>query len=127
MPRPSSFPWWRSWLVALRGLGEAVWIQRNLKIHVVISPVVIALAAWLRIPGHDWPWVIACIGAVLAAELLNTSIEAVVDLASPEHHELARQAKDFAAAGVLVTSVTAALIGVVVLGGPLWKAFRGAG
>jgi diacylglycerol kinase len=57
---------------------------------------------------------------VFAAEFLNTSIEAVVDLASPDHHPLAKIAKDVGAAAVLVAALAAILVGLLILGPPLW-------
>ena len=64
----------------------------------------------------EWACVILSMGLVLAAEIMNTAIEALVNLLEPQVREEARQAKDFAAGSVLVTSLTAALVGAVVLG-----------
>jgi diacylglycerol kinase (ATP) len=58
--------------------------------------------------------VVLCIGMVVAAELVNTAIESVVDLVSPERHPLAAQAKDVAAAAVLVCAVAAAIVGLII-------------
>ena len=58
---------------------------------------------------------------VFAAEFINTAIEAVVDLASPEKHPLAKVGKDVGAAAVLISAVAAVLIGLLILGPPLWE------
>lgn len=81
-----------------------------------------ALALALRVPLAP---IVLCCALVLSLELLNTSLEAVVDLASPEVHPLAKVAKDAAAAAVLVGSGGALVVGVVVLGPALWRLITG--
>jgi diacylglycerol kinase len=81
---------------------------------------VISLAAWLRVPPRDWALLFLAIGLVWIAEFLNTALEAVVDLASPEVHPLGRVGKDVGAAAVLIAAAAAAAVGLMVLGPPLW-------
>jgi len=76
---------------------------------------VLVAGALLRLSPLGWAVVVLAIALVLAAELGNTAIVAVVDLASPDDHPLAKRAKDLAAAGVLVASAGAAAAGVLVL------------
>jgi diacylglycerol kinase len=64
--------------------------------------------------------VVLTISVVFTAEFINTAIEAVVDLASPEKHPLAKVGKDVGAGAVLIAALAAVLIGVLVLGPPLW-------
>jgi diacylglycerol kinase len=71
----------------------------------------VALGSWLRISALEWALLSAVIGLVLCAEALNAGIEIVVDLVSPEWHRLARDAKDVAAAGVLLASLGALATG----------------
>ena len=78
-----------------------------MKIHLGIAVLAVALGFALRIDGASWAAVILCIAAVFAAECVNTAIESVVDLVSPEYHELARRAKDCGAGAVLVFAVVA--------------------
>jgi len=68
---------------------------------------------------------IIAVGLVWAAECINTAIEALVDLVSPDYNRLAGIAKDTGAAGVLVCAITAAILGFLVLGPPLWKIVSG--
>ena len=68
---------------------------------------------------------ILCIAAVFAAECVNTAIESVVDLVSPEYHELARRAKDCGAGAVLVFAVVALVVAAVVFGPRAWALFFG--
>lgn len=80
----------------------------------------LALALLLRAPLAP---IVLCCALVLSLELVNTALEAVVDLVSPQVHPLAKVAKDAAAAAVLVASIGAALVGLVVLGPALWRLF----
>ena len=73
----------------------------------------------LQIDLISWAIVLLCIGVVLAAELINTAIETVVDLVSPEYHPLAGHAKDIAAAAVYVLSFLVALVGLAVFANAL--------
>jgi diacylglycerol kinase (ATP) len=68
----------------------------------------------------DWAVLALTIAGVWVAELFNTAIEAVVDLASPEQHHLARTAKDVAAAAVLAMSAAAAVVGLLILSPAVW-------
>lgn len=93
--------------------------QRNAWIHAAASLAVLALAAWLGLPAKDWALLIGAIALVWMAEFLNTALEAVVDLASPEVHPLGRVGKDVGAAAVLIAAAAAAVVGLLVLGPPL--------
>lgn len=106
----------RSFAVAGAGLARAWATQPNLRIEVVIGLLALGLAAWLEAPAA--PILLAC-ALVLALELMNSAVEAVVDLASPQLHPLAGTAKDLAAAAVLTASIGAVVVGLVVLGPPL--------
>lgn len=106
---------------ALKGLSVVLRAQPNAWIHATASAVVISLAIWLRLGSRDWPVLVLAIGLVWTAELLNTALEAVVDLVSPEAHPLARAGKDVGAAAVLIAALTSAAIGLAILGPPLWQ------
>ena len=114
----------KSFRYAFAGWWYVIRTQRNAWIHAVISLVVIALSFWLHLSRVEWSVIILTIAFVWAAEFLNTALEAVVDLASPQQHVLARVGKDVGAAAVLITAVSSALIGFLVLGPPLWEKIR---
>jgi diacylglycerol kinase len=78
------------------------------------------MALWLNLPIRDWTVLILTIAMVWTAEFLNTALEAVVDLASPHHHPLAKVGKDVGAAAVLITALSAVIIGILILGPPLY-------
>ncbi len=94
--------------------------QRNAWIHAVISTVVFVLALLLGLGRLEWAILVLTVGLVWMAEFVNTALEAVVDLASPDLHPLAKVGKDVAAAAVLVGACTAVLVGLLILGPPLW-------
>lgn len=98
---------------ALRGLRVFV-SQPNARIHCLAAVVVIGLGLWLEVSRLEWAALVLAIALVMGAEALNTALEYVVDLASPEWHALARDAKDVAAAAVLVCSLGAAVVGLLV-------------
>jgi diacylglycerol kinase len=105
---------------AFRGLWYVVRTQRNAGIHVVIASIIFILSFWLRLDSRDWALIILATAMVFTAEFLNTAIEAVVDLASPQKHPLAKVGKDVGAGAVLIAAIAAVLIGALVLGPPLW-------
>lgn len=109
-------PFHKSFWIAVRGVCEATITERNLRIQLIIAIFVTSLGASMGLTSVEWACVILSMGLVLAAEIMNTAIEALVNLLEPQVREEARQAKDFAAGSVLVTSLTAALVGAVVLG-----------
>ncbi len=111
----------RSFGHAFRGWWYVIRTQRNAWIHTIISVVVIGVAFWLRVSASDWAVLVLAIAMVFAAEFMNTAIEVVVDLASPQMHPLAKIGKDVGAATVLLTALAAAIIGVLILGPPLWS------
>jgi len=109
----------RSFRWAFEGLGHAWRTQRNFRIHCVISSAVVVVGLWLGLPAAQWATIVVCIGLVLAAELLNTALEAIVDLVSPTHHPLAKIAKDGAAAAVLCLALASVVVGLLLLGPPI--------
>ena len=106
---------------AFRGWWHVLKTQHNAWIHAVVAVIIFSLAFWLRLPAHDWAILILTVTMVFTAEFINTAIEAVVDLASPVHHPLAKVGKDVGAAAVLVAALSAILIGLLILGPPLWE------
>jgi len=105
---------------ALEGWAYVLRTQANAWIHTVITILVLIVAFWLHLPARDWATLLLTIVMVWAAEFLNTAIESLVDLASPEEHPLAKVGKDVGAAAVLIAALTSILIGLLILGPPLW-------
>ena len=109
---------------AFRGLWYVIRTQRNAWIHAVVTILVVLMALWLRLPLRDWAVLFLTIAMVWTAEFINTALEAVVDLASPQQHPLAKVGKDVGAAAVLIAALAAILVGLLILGPPLWVRVR---
>ncbi|GAA4390583.1 diacylglycerol kinase [Hymenobacter koreensis] len=122
VPRPPR-PWRRevaSFGYALKGIRTALASEPHLRFHAVAAVLVVTLGLWLRLPRHDWALLLLAIGAVWTAELINTALETLVNLVSPEYHPLAGRTKDVAAGAVLVAALVAGVVGLLILGPPLW-------
>lgn len=94
--------------------------QPNFRIQLSLGVIALVLAALFRLPRTDWLALILVSLAVLTLEMLNTVIEAVVDLASPEYQPLAKTAKDVAAGAVLLGAIASVIVGVFIFVPPLW-------
>jgi len=90
--------------------------QHNARIHAVATILVVAAGALFGFSPAEWALIALAIACVWAAEALNTAIEFLVDLASPEHHPLAGKAKDVAAGAVLVAAIGSLVVGALVFG-----------
>jgi len=110
----------RSFGYAFAGWWHVIRTQRNAWIHALASVMVLALGLWLGLSTLEWAIITLTVALVWTAEFINTAIEAVVDLATQEHHPLARIGKDVGAAAVLIAALSAILVGLLVLGPPLW-------
>lgn len=101
----------RSFGYAFEGLGHAWRTQRHLRIHVALGLLAAGAAMVLGISPAEWAALLGVMTMVIALELLNTVVEAAVDIASPAFHPKAKVAKDVAAAAVLVSAIGASLVG----------------
>ena len=106
--------YFRSFAFAITGIAYAFRSQVNMRFHIFTAIIVVISAIIFHISPVEWCIVLLCISSVLAAELINTSIEINVDLSSPERNEKAGHAKDLAAASVLVICILSAIIGSIV-------------
>lgn len=98
--------------------------QPNAWIHAGFTLAVILIGIWLELSAQKWAILLLAITLVWTAELINTAIEVVVDLASPDHHQLAKAGKDTAAGAVLAAAAGSILVGLLILGPPLWDKLR---
>jgi diacylglycerol kinase len=99
-----------------------VWrTQRNARIHYLMAAIVAGMAVWLQVDFVSCAVLALAVGAVIAGEFFNTAVEAVVDLLSPQYHERAKVAKDVAAGAVLMLGVMSIVVGLLLLGPPLWQ------
>ena len=99
---------------ALEGLIYAFKYEQNMLVHILATILVVVVGLIVDLSSTEWLFVFLIIGLVVATELINTSIEAVVDLISPDEHPLAKIAKDTAAAAVMVFAIVSILIGIFI-------------
>ncbi|QAY66300.1 diacylglycerol kinase family protein [Paenibacillus protaetiae] len=111
----------RSLGYACSGIQYALRTQRHMRIHTAAAVIVIFLGLIARLTVTRWAILLLTIGSVISAEMMNTAVEQVVNLASPSLHPLAKRAKDVAAGAVLIVSAAAVVIGVIVLLPPIWE------
>ncbi|WP_410767993.1 diacylglycerol kinase family protein [Fontibacillus sp. BL9] len=113
----------RTWSTTFRNAWNGIWnslkSERNMRIHVAAAVIVTLAAFFFRLPLRDIALLLLVISLVITAELLNTAIEAAVDLVTPEWHRLAKVAKDAAAGAVLIAAAFAVLIGILLFYGPV--------
>jgi diacylglycerol kinase len=110
-----------SFCFAFSGLWYALRTQRNTRIHLIVTAVVIVLGVWLALSPTQWAVLVLTIGFVLVSEMLNTVSETLVDLISPRYHPLAKVVKDVTAGAVLMAAIVSVVVGFFVLGPPLWR------
>ena len=103
-----------SFKCAIQGIKQAVKTERNVKIHITIMILVIIAGIVLKINTQEWIICIILFGLVISLELVNSAIEATVDIAMPEINEKAKVAKDVADGAVLVSAIASAIIGLII-------------
>src|SRR5438270_10994634 len=127
LPPPSQGEWSKfiaGFGYAFSGLWYALRTQRNVRVHVLMALLAIALGIVLHISAVEFALIFVAITAVFIAEMFNTVFELCVDLASPEYHPLAKIAKDVAAGAVLLNAMLAVVIGLFVFGPHLLALIR---
>ena len=99
---------------ALEGIINTIGHERNMRIHIVIMFLVIIAGCIFQITIHHWIVCILLFALILSLELVNTAIEAIVDLCIQDIHPLAKKAKDAAAGAVLISAICSAIIGCII-------------
>ena len=103
-----------SFKYAIEGIIYAFKYEQNIIVHTIVAIIVIIMGITLKISTFEWLICFILFGLVIATEMINTSIEAVVDLACPKKDPLAKIAKDTASGAVLVFALTAAISGLII-------------
>jgi diacylglycerol kinase len=114
----------KSFKHAFGGWWYVIRTQQNAWIHALATILVVVTSIWLKIDMQGWALLVLAIMAVWTAEFLNTALEVVVDLASPDLHPLAKVGKDVGAASVLIAALSAAIIGLLIMGPPFLEKVR---
>ena len=107
-------PLYKSFGYAFQGIFTCIRKERNMKIHCVMAVLVVIAGIILKLSPVEWCICLALFGLVMALELVNTAVEAVVDLVTSEYKPLAKIAKDTAAGAVLIAAIMAAIAGLIV-------------
>jgi len=116
LSRPPRAAFLQSFVYAFDGVRYAVRTQRNARVHLVLAILAIGMGIWLSISPVEWALVFVAITGVFIAEMLNTVVEACVDLTTQEYQPLAKVAKDVAAGTVLLNAILSIIIGLFVFG-----------
>ena len=114
MKQPKKAPILKSFGYAFEGIFDGIKKERNMKIHCTMMVLVVAAGLFFQISSVKWCLCFILFGLVMALELVNTAVEAVVDLVTEEKKPLAKLAKDTAAGAVLIAAMMAAAAGCVI-------------
>ncbi len=128
IPRESSSllgRWRFKFAYALRGIAVGIRDQNSFHVHFPATLVVFALAKWLQVSRAEWLALVVCITIVFSAELFNSAIEHLARAITREENPEIRDALDVASGAVLVASIGAAVVGLIVLGWPLFMQIAG--
>lgn len=106
----SKFAW------AIAGLMAVIREEQNMKVHLVAAGIALGIGWALGLERVEWGLLLIAIILVLMAEVINTAIERTVDLIAPQYHPLAEKAKNMAAGAVLLSAISAVILGVIVFG-----------
>ncbi len=104
----SKFAW------AIAGLVAVIREERNMRIHLAAAGAALGAGLIFRLERHEWGLLVIAIVMVLVTEVVNTAVERVVDLISPQYHPLAEKAKNMAAGAVLLSALAAVVLGVII-------------
>ncbi|MEO6136836.1 MAG: diacylglycerol kinase family protein [Ginsengibacter sp.] len=104
----------KSFTYAFNGLGLLLKEEHNARIHFIVSVIVIIAGFYFGLNAYEWIAILFSIGLVITVEILNTVIENIANLISPEKNEKIKNIKDLAAAAVLISAIIAVSIGMIV-------------
>ena len=110
----SPIPLLKAFKCAFNGVKHAVFTQRNFKIHIIVALLALIMSIAFKLELTEFAIVVICIFLVFAFELVNTAIESIVDLVSPDWNLLAKHAKDCAAGAVLLVSFMSVIVALVI-------------
>ncbi len=111
---------YKSFGYAFEGIFNTMFYERNMQIHCLVTVLVVIFGIILKISLTEWFFCMLLFALVLSLELVNTAIEAVVDLVTEEKKPLAKKAKDAAAGAVLISAIFAAIMGGIIFFPKLW-------
>ena len=103
-----------SFVYAMKGIRTTFRKEHNFRIHVLAAILVITLGIYFSISRFEWLWLVACMGAVLTTELLNTALEVLADSLDLQPNPIVGRVKDTAAGAVLITALGSLIVGSII-------------
>lgn len=100
----------KSFKYAFKGVTSSILYERNMRIHMCAAFYVLIFMQFYDLSASEKAIIFLTIGSVISLEIINTAIEAVVDLCSPDYHPLAKKAKDLSAGAVLISAMISVLV-----------------
>ncbi|MEI8085710.1 MAG: diacylglycerol kinase family protein [Paludibacter sp.] len=110
----------KSFGYAGQGIRSVFQSELNMKIHLMVGILVIICGFIFNISLIEWMLCLLCFGLVIGMEMMNTAIEKLVDLVSPNHHPVAGKVKDIAAGAVLICAIISVIIGLIIFLPKVW-------
>lgn len=115
----------RSFHYAFEGVFYVLRTQPNMKIHAVMGTLAVLMGFFFHVSEGEWLALVIVIGFVMILEVVNTAIEALVDLYTEEYHELAKASKDTAAGAVLLMAMVSVVVGAIIFLPKIWAMIQG--
>jgi len=115
--------WGKTFKNAFIGCWYAFTTQKNFIVHLILSLFVLLLALWLQVPYERFLFLVLAVFLGFAVEMINTTLEKVVDLITEDYHPTAKIVKDLSAGVMLVVSIGTAVIGFLVILPSFWRRF----
>jgi len=106
---------------AFMGIMYCIRNERNMKIHMIAATLAVTLAWWFDLDSYEMMILLLTISSVFVTEMINTALEALVDIVSPEKRPLAKIAKDAAAGAVLITALSSLFVGYLLFFEKIWR------
>ncbi|HUH17778.1 diacylglycerol kinase family protein [Albibacterium sp.] len=112
--KPPKSSLYQGFSYAISGIVSTIKSELHFKIHVLAALLAVSAGIFLQIETHEWLWITLSIAIVMVAELLNTSIESLSNIVSPDYHPLIKKTKDAAAGAVLIAALFALICGLII-------------
>lgn len=110
----------KSFGYAGQGIRSVFQSEQNMRIHLIVGCLVIIFGFIFNICLTEWMLCLLCFGLVIGMEMMNTAIEKLVDLVSPNHHPIAGKVKDIAAGAVLICAIISVIVGLLIFVPKAW-------
>lgn len=99
---------------AFAGLKEVILAERNFRLHLIITSIVVLLGLYVDLAAYEWLSLLLIITLVMVLEMINSAIERIMDFLSPDIHPIVGQIKDITAGAVLVSAISSVIIGIII-------------